>query len=138
MKANKRHPLHGLLVPILDRWAGLYSRWEELRPQILELQRERRAEVMRGDRHRRLARIDRQLAELRAQLPPTQPGWRYIWSDGRVVADAWQEFVSHWRRLQGDSTEPVGPSGGQLAESERTTWEKVIKGKEVFGDGIGK
>lgn len=133
MEANKRHPLHDVLVPHLDEWAHLFARWEELRPQILELQKERHTEVMRGDRDRKLARIDRRLAELRAEIGPTQPRERYIWADGKVIGDTWFEFVSHWRFLQRKAAWPVGPAGGPLSDDERAGWGLLINRRTSNG-----
>lgn len=133
MQADKHHPLHDLLVPHLDEWAPLFAKWEELRPQILELQKERHGAVMVGDRHRRLAGIDRRLADLRAEIGPTQPRERYIWTDGKVIGDTWFELVSHWRFLQRKAAWPVGPAGGPLADDERAAWELLIKGRAANG-----
>lgn len=133
MEGDKRHPLYDLLVPHLDEWAPLFAKWEELRPQILELQRERHGAVMVGDRHRRLAGIDRRLAELRAEIGPTQPRERYLWSDGKIVADSWQELVSHWRFLQRNAAWPVGPAGGPLSDDERAGWGLLINRRTSNG-----
>lgn len=127
MGASKQHPLHDLLVPILDQWAGLYCRWEEIRPQILQLERERHVEVMSGDRERKLPRIHRHLAELRAEIEPTQPRERYIWADGKVIGDTWFEFVSHWRFLQRKAAWPVGPTGSPVTEEENAAWRLLVK-----------
>ncbi len=133
MDRDKRHPLHDLLMPILGEWTPLFAKWEELRPQILELQRERRTEAMRGDRERKLSRIDKRLAELRAEIGPTQPRERYLWSDGKIVADSWQELVSHWRFLQRNAAWPVGPAGGPLSDDERAGWGLLINRRTSNG-----
>lgn len=130
---EKKHPLHDVLVPHLDEWAPLFSRWEDLSRELSELQKQRQAEAMCGDRNRKLARIDRRLAELRAEIWPTQPGRRYLWSEGKVFADAWVEFVTHWRRLQQKAAWSVGPAGAPLADEERAAWELLIKGRSANG-----
>lgn len=138
MPRNERHPLHDVLVPHLDDWAPLFARWEVLVNQMRILEKQAKREIMVGGRSRRLGELYRRLAILRAELSETQPRHRYFVGGARVIADVWGEFIGHWRRFQGKSAEPVGPSGDPLAESEKVTWEKLIKGKEVSGEEIGK
>ena len=138
MPRNERHPLHEVLVPHLNDWAPLFARWEVLVNQMRILEEHAKREIMVGGRSRRLGEIYRRLAILRAEISETQPLDRYLMSGARVIADVWGELIGHWRRLQGLSIATIGPDGGRLVESQKVTWEKLIKGKEESGEDFGK
>ena len=130
---SNRHPFHDLLAPRLTDWAPLYEQWEHLRAEVESLEAECHLELMTGDQCRRLRTLYRELALLRAEIEPTQPRERYLWSNAAVVTDTWREFVTHWRRLQRNAAWPIGPSAERLTDDERAAWKLLIRGRSANG-----
>ena len=128
----EEHPLHSILTRDYKRWVPLFVRWEALREQIAFLEERRAWQLSINDRDRQLAKIERKLAILCAELPETQPAERYLISDAKIVCDTWSEFVSFWRELQSTYAYPVNPLGVELKSNgmaaEMWAWQQLVGG----------
>jgi hypothetical protein len=119
-----KHAFHDVLAGDWS-WVDLFHRWEELYPQIQDLERQRTREIMQGDRSGKLRHIYRELARLRAQISECQPAERYLFNEAKVILDTWKEFVDHWRRLQHKAAWAIGPSGQKLRDDQKSAWETL-------------
>ncbi len=105
--------------------------WDEVEEAILGLPDEG---TPQEDLDREVEGIDRNIAELRAELSELSPPVFFRLQDGRAVDDIREAFVDHWWSLQERLNAPCNPCGLTLDEApepEKEAWHKLGLAKAV-------
>ena len=108
-------------------------------PEIQEAAKHLDEGMNEDEKAKQIAKLNKQIAELKAALEPLQPSWRYMITRGQIFADAWREFTLHWRQLQGRLSAPCSPAGVILdrsSQEEQDAWKGLIGKERINKHGL--
>lgn len=142
--AKKQAPksISEILAPVMENysdWVPRFAKWEELQTRLDKLLEEKKHSHRTLDRSRQGWRIDKEIAEVRADMEGTTPVYRFMFNDAAILVDLWKTFVMEWRDLQLQNSIPVGPTGKPLTESpseEKEAWKRLISHMLPKGEKI--
>ena len=122
----------GDLLMVDYQWVDDFIRSQDLQGKIVQLRKER-------ENHKDPSyEIDRELAELQADLSSLSPKKFFLINEAEILCDIREEFVSFWRNIQAMLNAPAGPEGRNLTNSpkpEREAWTKLNLKESVIRQG---